>query len=86
MSEAASKPVHVHRSGALSASVWQREHNGQIFYNVTCQRAFTRDEGKTWEYSENYGRDDLPVVSALMIAAWNTIRSLENKARELAAK
>ena len=86
MSDSTQKPVHIHRSGALSASVWQREHNDTAFYSVTAQRAFTRDDGKTWEYGDSFNRDDLPVVAQLFIAAWNTIRTLEARAKELAAK
>jgi hypothetical protein len=76
------KPVHQHRSGALSASIFAREHNGETFYSVQTQRAFTRDDGKTWEYSSSFNRDDLPMVAALVTEAWRTIMKLENQARE----
>lgn len=78
------KPVQIHRCGAVSASVWAREHNGQLFYSVTAQRAFTRDDGKTFEYSDSFNRDDLATVAALFTESLRTIMRLEAQAKERA--
>lgn len=67
------KPAKVFRCGALSVSVWKRENNGDIYFNATPQRAFTRDDGKTWEYSDSFNRDDLPIVAALLNQAFSFI-------------
>lgn len=80
------KPVQVHRCGAVSASVWAREHNGQLFYSVTARRAFTRDDGKTFEYSDSFNRDDLATVSMLLAESLRTIMKLEAAAKERTRK
>jgi hypothetical protein len=66
------KPVHTVRAGALSVSIWAREHEGKTFYSATPQRAYTKDDGANWEYSASFGRDDLATVATLlnMALAW----------------
>jgi hypothetical protein len=51
------KPVHNLKSGKAKAAIFAREcqtKEGKAFtsYNVAISRAFTRDDGKTWEYSD----------------------------------
>lgn len=71
------KPARTFRRGALSVTVWERttqtDKGVEVFYNAVPQRAFTRDDGKTWEYSDSFNTDDLPAVAALMMAAFNWI-------------
>lgn len=67
------KPVKQFRAGAVNVSVFQREHNGTKFYNATPSRAYTKDDGKTWEYSDSFDRDDLPVVASLLNQAFSFI-------------
>ena len=67
------KPAKQFRAGALSVSVWPREHQGKTFYNATAQRAYTKDDGKTFEYSDSFDRDDLPCVAALLNQAFSWI-------------
>jgi len=67
------QPAKQFRAGALGVSVWKREHNGEIFYNATASRAFTRDDGESFEYSDSFGRDDLPIVAALLNQAFSWI-------------
>jgi hypothetical protein len=66
------KPVQTFRAGALSVSVWAREHEGKTFYTANAQRAYTEDDGKSWKYSGSFDRDDLATVAALlnMALAW----------------
>jgi hypothetical protein len=63
-------PAKQFKAGALGVSVWEREAVGKVFYAATANRAFTRDDGNTWEYSDSFNRDDLPVVAALMNQAF----------------
>ena len=72
-------PAQQLRAGALSVSIWEKQHDGKTFWSATPSRAFTRDDGKTWEYSDQFGRDDLPVVSRLMdmAFAWIVVRGGE---------
>lgn len=73
------KPVKQFRAGALSVSVFEREHDGKTFYNATASRAYTKDDGKTWEYSDSFDRDDLPLVAALLNQAFSWIVAQQAK-------
>ena len=73
------KPVAYVRQGALSVSIWPNEGKDRTFYTMTPQRAYTPDDGKTWENSTSFGRDDLPTLAWLIEQAWQTIRDLEAK-------
>lgn len=70
-------PAIVLRSGALSVSIWKREHEGKAFYNVQPSRAYTEDDGQTWQYSDSFGRDDALILAELLHLAWQWIRRAE---------
>jgi hypothetical protein len=72
-------PIKQFRCGAIGVSVWKREHKGEFFYNATASRAFTRDEGKSFEYSDSFGRDDLPIVASLLQQAFSFIVAQTSK-------
>lgn len=69
------QPVAKFQAGAIGISVWRRDHNGQTFYTTNAQRAYTKDDGKTWEHTDSFNRDDLPVVAALLNRAFEWIIS-----------
>lgn len=82
------KPLKQFRSGALSVGVWARRHNDEVFYNATPQRAYLDkkdtsggSEG-TWKYTDSFGRDDLPIVAALLNQAFSFIVAMEQKAHD----
>lgn len=91
MSDEKQKPAKQFRSGALSVSVWGRRHNDETFYNATPQRAYLDKKDTsggadgTWKYSDSYGRDDLPIVGALLAQAFAWIVMMEQKAHEAKA-
>lgn len=64
------KPIKQFRCGAVAVAVWKKEHNGEVFYSATPSRAFTRDDGKTFEYSDTFNREDLPVLATLLNGAF----------------
>lgn len=73
--EAKQTPAKIFRRGAVSVSVWRREHEGEVFYNATPSRAFKRKnatENDPFEYSDSFSTDDLPILSRLtdMAFAW----------------
>jgi hypothetical protein len=70
-------PAHLVRCGALSVSIWKREHEGKAFYNVQPSRAYTEDDGATWSYSDSFGRDDALILAELLRSAWQWIRRAE---------
>ncbi len=71
--ETKNRPAKQFRCGAVSVSVFKREHNGEIFYNATPSRAYTKDDGKTWQYSDSFNRDELPLVASLLNQAFSWI-------------
>ena len=76
MSETATNQPAIRFScGAVSVAVWRREHNGKNFYSASPQRAFTKDEGKTWEYTTTFDRNDIPVIAELLRHAFQWILS-----------
>lgn len=79
MAETANQPIKQFKAGALSVSVWKREAADSVFYNATPQRCFTRDDGKTFEYTDSFGRDDLPIVAALLNQAFSFIVAQQSK-------
>jgi hypothetical protein len=76
------KPVHRIRSGALSVSIWAREHEGVTYYTANAQRAYTKDDGQTWEHSDSFGRDELLAVGQLLTSAWHWIKDAEAEAKQ----
>lgn len=77
-------PVASIRYGCLSASIWQQDGSNGVFYRVTAQRAFKREEDPEWSYTDSFGRDDLLIVAELMRQAfcWIGKREAEARAKE----
>ncbi len=73
-------PAHKIKSGALSVSIWEQRTPEGCFFTCNPQRAFTRDDAKTWEHSASFTRDDLATVAALMLQAHAWICREEAKA------
>jgi len=73
--EPSKKPVKQFRAGAVGVSIFRREHNGELYYNATPSRAYTRDDGRSWEYSDSFSRDELPIVAKLLEMAFSWIVS-----------
>lgn len=64
------KPAHEVRLGRVKAVVWANETDGGLRHNVTVRRLFKREGSTTWEQSDSFGRDDLPVVMEAVRQAW----------------
>ena len=79
------QPLKQFKSGALGVSVWQRWHNDEVFYNATTSRAFldkkdTSESAEgTWKYTDSFGRDDLPILAALLNQAFSFIVAQQTK-------
>ena len=75
-------PAKLFRRGGVAVSVWRREHEGEVFYNVAPSRAFKRkgaDENDPFEYSDNFGTDDVPTLARLLDMAFAWIVSQSAK-------
>lgn len=57
------KPVHEIRLGAVKAAIWENETQNGTRHNVTVSRLYKDKESGEWKFSENFGRDDLPLLA-----------------------
>jgi len=60
----AKQPAHEVRFGLIKAIVWQNQTRNGDRYNVTITRLFRN--GDHWSESQNFGRDDLPLVAKVV--------------------
>lgn len=77
------KPVKQYRRGSIGVSIWKKsvttDKGESVFYSANASRAYTKDDGATWEYSDNFDVDQLPVVSSLLTLAFLWIVNEQNK-------
>jgi hypothetical protein len=57
----ATKPAQEIRLGKIKATLWAKETENGTFYNVVLSRLYK--DGEHWKTSDNFGRDDLPLVA-----------------------
>ena len=57
-------PVKTLRLGRIKAAIWENSSEQRTFYNVTFTRTYV-DEQKKFHDSDNFGRDDLLLLSKL---------------------
>lgn len=63
MAEKPNKPVQEVRLGGVQAAIWENEtQGGAVRHNVTFQRIYQDDAGKSAS-SESFGRDDLLLLA-----------------------
>ena len=73
-------PIHQIRIGTVIASIWERESQSGTYYNVSFNRMYKESEEKEWNYSDNFGRDDLLVLAKVSDLAHTFIyEKLQNK-------
>ena len=74
------KPEHVIRFGAISASVFVNEMQGEsgkkTVRNVKLQRRYRNGDGE-WKSSNSFTLADLPVVIVVMQRAMNYVAEME---------
>ena len=54
------QPVKKFKYGGVEAAVWENEKDGNVSHNVSIERSYTTDEGKTWEKTTTFNNNDLP--------------------------
>ncbi len=73
------KPVHVFRVRGLTVSVFenQTKTDGRnvVYYKVSAQRTYR--DGDEYKTTTSFSRDDLPVLSLLLLDAFRFILSEE---------
>ena len=68
--EAAAKPAHKIRSGAIEVAVWAKTGEKGPFYSVTMNRSYKK--GEEWKQADSFSGDDVIVLSKLldMASSW----------------
>jgi len=54
------QPIHEIRLGAVKAAIWENQHAGKTWLNVTFSRLYK--DGDDWKSTDSFGRDDLPLL------------------------
>jgi hypothetical protein len=62
-------------------SIWRKQGERGEFYTANVQRAYTNDDGKSWEYSDSFGRDETLSAAELLRLAWIWIVKAEAQAK-----
>ena len=70
------RPIHTERSGNIEVAVWEQENGQGTGYAVTGSRSFRR--GGKWERSNQFFRNDLPVLTVLLNRTYEWFLSQEN--------
>lgn len=75
----AAKPIHVYRVKGLSVSVFENraKTDGKtvVYYKVSAQRTYR--DGDEFKTTTSFSRDDLPVLSLLLLDAYRLILAEE---------
>jgi len=66
-----------YRISPLTLSVFRRETENGVFRNFQLQRAFTRDDGESFDYTSSLRPRDLRKASRLLELAADDIEGLE---------
>ena len=70
------QPVRTIRSGGLQISIWRNlAENGKIYYSVTPQKRYTKDDGQTWESTNSYSPREAVLLANLLTEAAFFIRT-----------
>jgi len=64
------KPVHEERIGVVKALVWANPTANGVRHNVTFKRIFKREGSSTWEESDSFPHDQLPVLMEVIRRAY----------------
>jgi len=74
-------PIERIKCGAITAAIWRKDGQNGPWYQVDAQRCYKGQDEK-FHYTTTFSRDELPVVSKLLDAAFARILRLEAKDRE----
>ncbi len=75
------RPVHEIRLGRITAAIWRNETEKGTFHNVTISRLY-KPEGDDWKRTDNFGRDDLPLVGKVADQAHTWIYEVTQQGKE----
>ena len=75
------KPVKVFKARGMTASVFANQtRNGETFHKVCLQRTYW--DGKEYQTSDSFGRDEVPIAMVLMLQAFQYQLQIEEAAKK----
>jgi hypothetical protein len=85
MDTAKRKPIRKIKAWPISAAIWDQEHEGRRFFNVTFQRSYKKEDG-SYANSDSFGKDDLLLLAKVADRAHTAILELEYEDRKAEAR
>jgi len=79
----AKKPVHEIRLGRVKATIWENETEKGPRHNTQFAVLYKKDDA--WQTTDNFGRDDLPLVMKVADLAHTWIFQQSQKEDQTAA-
>lgn len=76
---AKSKPAHKIRHRDITVTIWKNDSKNGPWYSVTLTRHYK--QGEQWQDSDNFGEDDLLLLTELLKEAHAWIRQASQAAR-----
>ena len=58
------KPIHEIRLGSVKAAIWANDTDSGTRYNVKVARLYR--DGESWNSTDSFGRDDLPLLAKVV--------------------
>lgn len=75
------KPVKVFKARGITASVFANQSKkGETFHKVCLQRTYW--DGKEFQTSDSFGRDEVPIAMLLMLQAFQHQLQIEEAAKK----
>ena len=75
------KPVKVFRARGITASVFANQtKNGEPFHKICLQRTYW--DGKNYQTSDTFGKDEVPVALFLLVQAWQFVLTTDEAAKK----
>ena len=76
------KPVKQFKLGRTVAAVWEHEHEGRTFFNVSFSQVFKQSDDAPWRRGHSFGRDELPLVAKVADQAHTWMYEEEQRRRQ----
>ncbi len=82
-----SAPVKRLTSGRVSVAIFENSGQNGTWYSMVPQRSY-REDGGDWKKTNNYSRDDAPVLASLLMQAhgWVVAKEESNRLAERATE
>ena len=79
-SQSPKQPVRRIGEAGINAAIWENKSKNGTFYNVTISRSYKDQEGN-YQKTDNFRKQDLPVLLEFTREAYNGVRQLEHQSR-----